>query len=216
MTTSVIGSSASEGVMMRSSVKHRRAVTLVRALLLEGTSTKVRIRQERGFALIDMIFVCGVIGLLFSIAMPRLFRARQAAAASSAIGSMRAISSAQLTFALTCGAGFYAPNLTSLGKAPIGSMEGFIGGGLGIANTVIKSGYTVQMNATPFAGAPASCNGVVAGGAGQGYKAAADPTEPQNPRFFAINANNTIYEDSATLFPAMPEVGEPPSGHVLR
>src|SRR4051794_3612633 len=101
------------------------------AVSWQGVSTGVRIRQQQGFALIDMLFVCGVIGLLCSIAMPRLFKARQAAGSASAIGTLRAISSGQLTFALTCGAGFYAPNLISLGRPPIGSNEGFIGGGLG-------------------------------------------------------------------------------------
>ena len=67
-------------------------------------------RKAQGFALIDLIFVCGIIGLLASIAMPRLALAQQAAGASSAIASMRAISSAQLTYALSCGngAGFAA------------------------------------------------------------------------------------------------------------
>jgi hypothetical protein len=37
-----------------------------------------------------------------------------------------------------------------------------------------------------------------------------------NPRYFAINANGQIFEDTVTLFPVMPEVGDPPSGHVLR
>ena len=62
-------------------------------------------RKPQGFALIDLIFVCGIIGLLASIALPRLTLAKSAAGAASAIGSMRAINSAELTFALTCGAG---------------------------------------------------------------------------------------------------------------
>jgi type II secretory pathway pseudopilin PulG len=64
------------------------------------------IRKAHGFALIDMIFVCGIIGLLCSIAMPRLFLAKQSAASASAVASMRLINSSQLTYALTCGAGF--------------------------------------------------------------------------------------------------------------
>ncbi len=77
-------------------------------------------RKAQGFALIDLIFVCGVIGLLASIALPRLLLAKQAAGSASAIGSMRAVNSAELTYALTCGAGFYAPNLSTLGTAPPG------------------------------------------------------------------------------------------------
>jgi len=176
----------------------------------------VPIRKTEGFALIDLIFVCGVIGLLASIAMPRLVMAKQSAGAASAIGSMRALSSGQLSYALTCGSGFYAPSLTTLGTAPPGSREPFIAGGLGLSDTVTKSGYLIQMSSTPFGSAPATCNGVGAGLAGQGFVAAADPITSVYPRYFATNANNLIYEHDSTLFTVMPDVGEPPAGHVLR
>jgi len=174
------------------------------------------IRKAHGFALIDMIFVTGVIGLLMSIAMPRLIMAKQSAGTASAIGSMRAIGSAQLSYALTCGGGFYAPALTTLGTAPPGTSEAFITAALGAADSVVKAGYTIQMTATPFAGAPASCNGLAAGSAGQAFVAGADPTDASNTRFFATNANNIIFEHNASLYAIMPEVGEPPIGHFLR
>jgi type II secretory pathway pseudopilin PulG len=176
----------------------------------------VRNRQAQGFALIDLIFVCGIIGLLCSIALPRLLLAKQAAGSASAIGSMRAVNSAQLTYALTCGNGFYAPDLTTLGTAPAGSREPYISPDLGSANIVNKSGYTIQVSATAYAGAPGSCNGLGPGLAGQSFKAAADPSDPLNLRFFATNANGLIYEDVASLWVPMPEVGAPPSGHPLR
>jgi type II secretory pathway pseudopilin PulG len=176
----------------------------------------VRKRQAQGFALIDLIFACGMIGLLCSIALPRLLLAKQAAGSASAIGSMRAINSAQLTYALTCGNGFYAPDLTTLGTAPPGSREPFISADLGASNVVNKSGYTIQVSATAYPGAPGSCNGLGPGLAGQSFKAAADPAEPQNLRFFATNANGLIFEDVLSLWAAMPEVGAPLSGHPLR
>jgi type II secretory pathway pseudopilin PulG len=176
----------------------------------------VRSRPAQGFALIDLIFVCGLIGLLCSIAVPRLVLAKQAAGAASAIGSMRAINSAELTFALTCGSGFYSPNLTTLGTAPVGSKEPFISSSLGIADTVTKSGYTIQLTAAAFGGAPPSCNGLAGGSGGQGFRAAAEPDAPGNPRFFATNANALIYEHTATLFAVMPEVGGPPVGQPLQ
>jgi type II secretory pathway pseudopilin PulG len=176
----------------------------------------VTVRKAHGFALIDLIFVCGVIGLLASIAMPSLFQAKSSAGAASAIGSLRTINSSQLTYALTCGAGFYAPSLSTLGTAPPGSNAPFIGGGLGAANTVTKSAYIIQMSATPFPGSPASCNGAAAGDGGQGFKAAADPNLPANTRFFATNANSVIFEHSTTMFAVMPESGEPAVGHTLR
>ena len=174
------------------------------------------IRKSDGFALIDILFVCGIMSVLCTIALPRMLLARQSAGAASAIGSMRAISSAQLTFALTCGGGFYAPNLTTLGTAPPSSREGFIAPSLGGANTVSRSGYMVQVEGTAFTGAPSSCNGLAAGEAAQGYKAGADPIGPGNARYFATNANGQIFEHTATIFSTMPEVGEPVTGHVLQ
>ena len=172
--------------------------------------------KAQGFALIDLVFVCGIIGLLSSIALPRLLLAKQMAGAASAIGSMRALNSAQLTFALTCGSGFYAPKLTTLGTPPPGTGEAYISPGLGVSDTVIKSNYIIQMVSAPYAGAPATCNGLGPGESGQGFRGAADPATPGNPRFFGTNANNLIYEDTSTLFVDMPEIGEPPSGHPLR
>jgi type IV pilus assembly protein PilA len=171
--------------------------------------------RAHGFALIDVIFVCGLIGILCAIALPRLLLAKQAAGAASAIGSMRAINSAQLTFALTCGSGFYAPSLTTLGTPPSGSNDAFIAPGLAAADVVQKSGYTIKLAAAPFAGAPPTCNGLAAGAAGQGFRASADSTEPTNLRFFATNANALIFEDTSSLFASMPEIGAPPSGHPL-
>lgn len=173
------------------------------------------IRKAQGFALIDLIFVCGIIGLLSSIALPRLMAARQTASSASAIGTMRVIVSAQLTYALTCGSGFYAPNLTTLGTPPPSSTEPFINAGLGSADTVVKSAYTITMSALPYPGAPGSCNGLGVGAAGQGFSAAADPLEANNIRYFGTNASNVIYEHIATLSGSMPESGPPPVGQMI-
>ena len=172
------------------------------------------IRKAQGFALIDLVFVCGIIGLLSSIALPRMLLAQQAAGASSAIGSLRTIGSAELTFALTCGSGFYAPNLTTLGTPPPGSNDAFIAPTLSVGDTVVRSGYLFQLDGVPFAGSPTSCNGAPEGA--QGFRAAADPVGVGNARFFAINAGGSIYEHTASLFADMPELGEPTDGRVLR
>lgn len=173
------------------------------------------LRKAQGFALIDLIFVCGIIGLLASIALPRLLSAQQTAGAASAIGSMRAINSAQLTFALTCGNGFYAPDLPTLGTPPPGSREPFISSGLSTGATINKAGYVIQMTASAYGGSPPSCNGLGAGAAGQGFVAAADPDNGSNFRFFATNANNVIWENTSSLYAVMPEIGTPPSGAPL-
>lgn len=172
--------------------------------------------KAEGFALIDLLFVCGIIGLLCSIALPRLLLAKQSAGAASAIGSMRAINSGQLTYALTCGNGFYAPNLTTLGIPPAGSQEPFLAGGLTGSDSVIKSGYTIKIEGAPYSGAPPTCNGLGASEAAQGFRASAEPTEASNSRFFATNASSFVYEHSSSLFATMPEVGESPVGMPLR
>ena len=179
-------------------------------------SELVVIRKAQGFALIDLVFVCGIIGLLSSIALPRMLLAQQAAGASSAMGSLRTISSSELTFALTCGNGFYAPNLLALGTPPPGSNDAFIAPGLSSGNTLVRSGYLFQLEGEPIPGAPAPCNSPNPGETAQGFRASADPVGAGNPRFFAINANGAIFEHDATLFADMPEIGEPAIGRLLR
>ena len=176
----------------------------------------MRIRSAQGFAIIDLLFVCAIIGIISGIALPRLVAARGSAFAASAIASMRVINSAQLTFAITCGNGFYAPNLTSLAKPPAGSTDSYIKSDLGSADTVIKSGYTIQMSGTPFAGAPDTCNALGAGMTALAFKAGADPVDVNSTRYFAINANGSIFEDTAPLFPTMPEDLAPATGHTLQ
>ncbi|HVQ16663.1 MAG TPA: hypothetical protein VMS40_23835, partial [Vicinamibacterales bacterium] len=117
----------------------------------------VAIRKSQGFALIDLIFVIGIIGVLAATATPRLMAARQGAGSASAIGSLRAISSAQLTFALTCSSGFYAPNLMTLGVPPIGSDAPFLSQNLTGNDIVTRGNYIIQMLATPYPTAPGSC-----------------------------------------------------------
>jgi type II secretory pathway pseudopilin PulG len=176
----------------------------------------VRLRATGGFALVDLLFVCGIIGVLAVIAMPRLLLAKQSASAASAIGSLRTVGTSELTFALTCGGGFYAQSLTALGTAPPGSTEAFITPALGASNVVTHSDYILQLSGTPYPGSPPTCNGLATGAASQAYKAGADPDELGNPRFFATNSDGQIYEDLSSLYALMPEAGSPPAGHLLQ
>jgi len=176
-----------------------------------------RPHSAAGFALIDLLFVCGIIGLLSGIALPRLMSARGSAQSASAISTLRAVGSAEVTFAITCGNGFYAPSLTALGKVPPGANEGFVKGDLAISDVVVRSNYRFEVFATPFAGAPDTCNGLGVGVTGLAFKVAGDPLDvPNNTRYFATNASNLIWEDAAPLFAAMPEFGDPAAGHPLQ
>ena len=178
----------------------------------------MRTRNADGFALIDLVFVVGCIAILAMIATPRLLQARQTAGAAGAVGSLRTITSAQLTYALTCGAGFYAPTLRVLGTLPPGSTDAFVPRTLGSADRVNRSGFAIEVAAEPVPGSPASCNGAELGASGRGYIAVADmiTPQPEGARFFATNANGRIYEHTSSLWDYIPEVGEPERGALLK
>jgi type IV pilus assembly protein PilA len=120
-------------------------------------------RGERGFTLIDLLFIIAIIGLLSTLAMPGLMRARGAAQSASAIGTLRVINSAELSYAITCGLGFYSPDLPTLGVIPPGAIDAFLNSDLSSGATVVKSGYTFSLAGTPLPAAPATCNGLGAG-----------------------------------------------------
>jgi prepilin-type N-terminal cleavage/methylation domain-containing protein len=171
-----------------------------------------RRRRDAGFTLIDMLFVVALVGLLASLAIPGLMKARGAAQASSALGTLRIVNSAQLSFAITCGLGFYSPDLPTLGVAPPGSTEPFLAEEMTGGFTFVKSGYDFSMGGTSLPGAPASCNGLAAGQAAPGYAAVADPLDPGMAKYFGTNSDGVIYLHSATLAATMPEAGSPPAG----
>jgi len=173
--------------------------------------------REAGFTLIDMLFVVALTGLLMTMAIPGMMRARGVAQVSSALGTIRTVNSAQLSYAITCGLGFYAPDFPTLAVRPPGATEGFISADLASGMTFVKSGYSFSMAGTAVASAPATCNGLMAGAASTGYAVVGDPLDPPpNPRFFGSNADGTVYESSLSLAASMPESGAPPSGSPLK
>jgi prepilin-type N-terminal cleavage/methylation domain-containing protein len=177
----------------------------------------IRRGNQRGFTLIDMLFVIALIGLLSSLAIPFLSRARGKAQSTAALGALRVINSAQLTFALTCGLGFYAPDLPALGTPPPSSTDGFLPAEMTTAATVVKSGYSFGLAATPLGGAPASCNGVAAGQTAVGYVAIGDPLDPTlTPLYYGTNAEGILYAHTASLNGLMPESGPPPVGEPIK
>lgn len=176
-------------------------------------SNSCRSRDERGFTLIDLLFVIALIGLLSVLALPGILRARGAAQSSSALGTMRAINSGQLSYAITCGLGFYAPDLPTLGVRPPASTDGFLPDGLTSGPTILMHGYSFTVTGTGLPGAPATCNGLGAGQAAPGYAAIADPIDTvATARYFATNAEGILYEHTATLNGIMPESGVPGAG----
>ena len=119
--------------------------------------------REAGFTLIDMLFVVALTGLLMTMAIPGMMRARGVAQVSSALGTIRTVNSAQLSYAITCGLGFYAPDFPTLAVKPPAATEGFISADLASGMTFVKSGYNFSMAGTAVASAPGTCNGLDGG-----------------------------------------------------
>ena len=174
-------------------------------------------RGEAGFTLIDLLFVIAVIGLLSTLAIPGLMRARGAAQSASAVGTVKVVNSAQLSFAITCGLGFYAPDFPSLGVRPPSSADAFLGPELSAAPTVVKSGYSFSMGVIPLGGTPGSCNGVAPGRMSSGYAIVADPLDTGGKwKFLGSNADGTVWQLDSTFASIMPQTGSPSSGEPLK
>lgn len=179
--------------------------------------TRTASRGEQGFTLIDLLFTASLICTLCTMALPSLYRARGAAQSASAVSTVRVINSAQLSFAVACGSGFYSPDFPTLGIAPPGSPAAFLPTELAQADSFQKQGYSFRIYGTPLPAAPATCNGRAVGYSSTGYVIAGDPIDATgNPFFYGSNADGTIYQFTSTLFDSMPESGRPPIGVPLK
>lgn len=103
--------------------------------------------KQKGFSLIELLIVVAIILIIAAIAIPNLLRSRISANEASAVGSMRTINTASITYASTYPATGYPSTLGALAgsscSAPTSSAACLIDATLAAATTkaTSKSGY---------------------------------------------------------------------------
>jgi prepilin-type N-terminal cleavage/methylation domain-containing protein len=146
--------------------------------------------KQKGFSLIELLIVVAIILIIAAIAIPNLLRSKMAANEASAVGSMRTLNTACVTFSTTYGG--YPGTLTVLGGEGTASLPTSTSAALidNVLQTGIKSGYSFS-----FSAATADSSGNI-----DQYAIYASPITPgvTGLRYFFTDQTGVIRADPST------------------
>ena len=146
-------------------------------------------QKNKGFSLLELLIVVAIILVIAAIAIPNLLRARIAANEASAVGSLRSLNTAQITYDSSYPTVGFATTLASLAGvncAPPGSS------GACLIDTQLASGSKSGYSFT---------EGGLSGTPNATYQFRADPLSPNTTgvRYFCTFADAVIRVGSTSL-----------------